>query len=241
MKASFLKAGFDETRCRYTLFDNSQGNIYEPYSTFNKIKQETSEPFLILCHQDVLVNQGDNFEQLTKVLTELDNLDSNWAVVGNAGRNQDFKLVAKITDPNFTPHWTGQFPQKVHTLDENFLLIKTTANLFCSPELKGFHFYGTDLCLNAILKGYSCYVVDFHLTHLSKGNADWRYRQIEGEFRKKWTPIFQNCYVQKMFMNNNKLIQYFLEFKPIRLFCWLQPKLKSLFYVYNQFPDSHQS
>jgi hypothetical protein len=196
MKASFLEAGFDEDRCRYSLFDNSGGNIYEPYETFNKIKLNTVEPYIIFCHQDVLLNQGNGFDQLIKVLEELENLDPQWAVAGNAGVKNNYTDVHRITDPNITPDWSVELPQQVHSLDENFLVIKTAASIACSTELKGFHFYAPDLCLNAILKGYSCYVIDFHLTHLSGGNLSQAFWDLQKIFYEKWCNQFTLSYVR---------------------------------------------
>lgn len=196
MKSSFIQAGFDEDRCRYSLFDNSESNIYDPYETFNKIKLQTSEPYIIFCHQDILLNQGNGFDDLVKLLTELEKLDPKWAIAGNAGINDDYKSVARITDPNNTLNWSKNFPQQVHSLDENFLVIKTAANISCSWDLKGFHFYAQDLCLNAIYNGYSCYVINFHLTHLSGGNLNQAFWDIQKTFYSKWNDKFILCYVQ---------------------------------------------
>jgi hypothetical protein len=220
MKFSFQEAGFDETRCRYSVFDNSQGNIYEPYSTFNTIRLETVEPYIIFCHQDVLLNQGHWFDKLVKILEELDKLDAKWAVVGNAGINNNYQSVVKITDPNSTPNWRGDFPQKVHSLDENFLVIKSSTKIACSPELKGFHFYGTDLCLNAIQKGYSSYVVNFHLTHLSGGNLNQCFWELQENFHQKWSSEFNFGYVKTItgvviFLSKYKVIKNFFSHEEV--------------------------
>lgn len=208
MKSSFIQAGFDEDRCRYSLFDNSESNIYDPYETFNKIKLQTSEPYIIFCHQDILLNQGYGFDDLVKVLTELEKLDPTWAVAGNAGINNDYKGIARITDPNNTPNWCQELPQQVHSLDENFLVIKTAANIFCSSDLKGFHFYGTDLSLNAIYNGYSCYVIDFHLTHLSGGTLSKAFWDVQKMFYQRWSDKFSFCYVQTITEVNMCLSKY---------------------------------
>ncbi|MBW4602427.1 MAG: hypothetical protein KME29_23395 [Calothrix sp. FI2-JRJ7] len=212
MKASFIEAGFDENRCRYSLFDNSNGNVYEPYETFNQIKSDTLEPYIVFCHQDVIINQGDGFNSLIKVIEELEKLDSKWAIAGNAGLNKNYEIVAKITDP-CTPNWTGDFPHKVHSLDENFFVVKTSANIKCSQELDGFHFYATDLCLNAIVKGYSCYVINFHLTHLSSGNFSQAFYKAQTKFYEKWCSQFNFCYVQTtctavMVLSKYKIFRY---------------------------------
>lgn len=232
MKSSFIEAGFDEIRCRYSVFDNSQGNIYEPYSTFNGIRSNTVEPYIIFCHQDVLLNQGHGFDQLVKLLKELDKQDPNWAIAGNSGINNNYENVIRITDPHNVQQWSGGFPEKVFSLDENFLVVKSSANIACSSELKGFHFYATDLCLNAILKGYSCFVIDFHLTHLSPGKLTQDFWDARTLVQKRWNREFNFCYVQtpssSMFLskyrvlqyifNRSKVMQWFLSHRNLRVF-----------------------
>lgn len=199
MKSSFIAAGFDESRCRYSLFDNSTENIYEPFSAFNSILSYTVEPYIIFCHQDILLNQGHGFKHLVSLIEEMDHLDPNWAVLGNAGVNNHYQNVAKITDPNSTPNWVGDFPQKVHSLDDNFFILKSTTGLSFSSELNGFHLCAPDLCLNAILRKYSCYVINFHLTHLSGGNIDQRFHDALSKFVKRWRREFRFCYIKVIY------------------------------------------
>jgi hypothetical protein len=238
MKQSFIKAGFDESRCQYSLFDNSKGNIYEPYNTFNTIRENTVEPYIIFCHQDVLMNQGHGFERLIKVLEELEQLDPKWAIAGNAGINKNYKLIAKITDPNSTPIWRYPFPQKVHSLDENFLVIKSSANIKCSLDLKGFHFYGTDLCLNAILNRQSCYVINFHLIHLSGGNFSQDYWDALKMFQDKWSNFFSFCYIKTpaspmILLSKYKLLRKIFNNTETEKWYLQKPKLQALFDIYN--------
>jgi hypothetical protein len=212
MKSSFVQAGFDPLRCRYSLFDNSQGNVYDPYTTLNQSLSQTSEPYIIFCHQDILLDQVDGFDHLVKSLEALEQRDRNWAIAGNAGLNTGYQLVAKINDPG-TPNWTGSLPQKVQSLDENFFVIKSSQSIRCSPELRGFHFYATDLCLNAIRKGYSCYVIDFHLTHLSLGNFASAFYQAKETFYRAWCKQFHFCYLQTtctspMVLSRYRLLRY---------------------------------
>ena len=196
MKSSFIVAGFHLDRCRYSLFDNSDGNKFDPYQTFNEIKSSTVEPYIILCHQDVLIDRGDDFDRLVNLLKELEQLDPNWAIAGNAGISSRNGMVAKITDPNNTDKWIGSFPQPVHSLDENFLVIKTATNIKSSEDLSGFHFYATDLCLQALLIQKTCYVIDFHLTHLSGGSINANFWEVQAIFYQRWCREFILCYVQ---------------------------------------------
>lgn len=223
MKSSFVEAGFDDSRCRYSVFDNSKSNIYEPYSTINYILANTEEPYIIFCHQDVLINQGHGFDQLFKVLKELDQLDPNWAVAGNSGINNNYEHIVKITDPHNTPLWDAGFPQKVYSLDENFFVIKSSANIACSSELSGFHLYVTDLCLNATVKGYSCYVIDFHITHLSRGNLNQDFWDLRTKFQKRWSSEFSFGYLKtpstSIFLSKNKAMRYI--FSNGRIMSWV--------------------
>lgn len=215
MKSSFISAEFSLDICRYSLFDNSEKNYFDPYRTFNKIKAETVEPYIIFCHQDLLVDRGDNFDRLVNLLEELDRLDPKWAIAGNAGMSNELGMIAKITDPNNTIQWMGSLPEQVHSLDENFLVIKTTANIACSEELSGFHLYATDLCLSAHLHQQTCYVIDFHLTHLSGGRLSADYWDVQSKFYQRWCSEFILCYVKTIVGVNMCLSKY----PPIRNIC----------------------
>ncbi len=196
MKSSFISAGFNLEKCRYSLFDNSEANKFDPYQVFNTIKSITVEPYIIFCHQDVRMDKGDGIDRLLELIDELDKADNRWAIAGNAGINNHYQAVVRITDPNNTDNWSGHFPQSVHSLDENFLVIKTAANISSSVALSGFHFYATDLCLNAINKQHTCYVINFHLTHLSGGNLGSAFLQAQVKFNEQWCDKFLFCYVQ---------------------------------------------
>jgi hypothetical protein len=59
-----------------------------------------------------------------------------------------------------------------------------------SRGLAGYHFYATDLCLQAELAGGSAYVIDFHLFHYGRGKTDasyWEQKQrLEAHYRAIW-------------------------------------------------------
>ena len=192
---SFRSAGFTDEHCNYIVLDNSDGNRYEPYSSLTRIASESNEKYVIFCHQDVIADRGDGREQLEKALSHLSTIDSNWAVAGNAGGTETLRLAMRVTDPSGV--WqVGRLPREVQSLDENFLIIKPKANVGCSPELTGFHFYGTDLCLNAMKVGCTCYVVDFHITHLSAGNRDPTFNVCQQNMCRLWNKRFAARYVK---------------------------------------------
>jgi hypothetical protein len=75
----------------------------------------------------------------------------------------------------------------VHSLDENFLVIRTGTAISCTAGLAGFHLYGTDLCLNALEGGWQSYVIDFRLHHLGVGHKDSAYQAALDRFVKSWS------------------------------------------------------
>jgi hypothetical protein len=190
MLESFRTAGFDESRCRFTVYDNTQGNVYEPYSAINASLKETTEPYLIFCHQDLLLNQGDGYDKLMQELAKLDSFAPNWAVAGNAGLDDLMRPSVRYTDRNGYFEM-GTRPAEVCTLDENFMVLRPLPGVGCSPQLKGFHLYGTDVAFNAIAHGYTCCTIDFHLTHLSGSASRTDMTPEMRAFQRRWNAYFR--------------------------------------------------
>jgi hypothetical protein len=165
---SFVDHGFSYDDCEYIYIDNSKDNQYEAYRGINKFLTTAAGRYIVICHQDVLLID-DGREKLDAAVRELDRTDPNWGVCGNAGGIYPGRLALRITDPHGDNQFTEPLPRRVSGLDENFLVVRRDANLALSGDLKGFHLYGTDICIVAYLLGYTAYVVDFHLRHLSEG------------------------------------------------------------------------
>ncbi len=192
MKASFLQAGFTEPACRYTLLDNSNGNNHEPYSAINRLIAATTEPYLIVCHQDIRLDQGHGYERLTQLLAELTALDNKWAAAGNAG-GRVHEATSHLVDPHGA-HNTAPLPHEVYTLDENLLILRMSRKPAASPGLSGFHLYGADVCLNSMRQGYTSYIIDFRLTHLSGGSPESdAFAQAKQKFEAYWSRRFWLC------------------------------------------------
>jgi hypothetical protein len=81
-------------------------------------------------------------------------------------------------------YWGFADGGKVNTLDECFLIIRRESGVTVSQELTGFHFYGTDLCLNAEKLGCSSYVIDFPIMHSSEGTIDADFYEAQDRFEK---------------------------------------------------------
>ncbi len=186
MRASFRDHGFSEQDTEFLIADNSHGNTLDAFAAYNAFLVEARAPHIILCHQDVLL-LDDNRASLDRLLADVERKDAFWALCGNAGVRDDGILALRITDPHRTDgNMGGPFPARVSTLDENFIVVRRAANLAVSRDLKGFHMYGADLCLIADILGWSAYVIDFHLHHISPGSVDASYHQAKAELRQKY-------------------------------------------------------
>ena len=224
MRASFEQAGFAGSR--FLGFDNTAGNEHDPYRVVSQLVVDPPAPYIIFCHQDIRLDRGNGFDRLVEVIAEVSQRDSNWAVLGNAGSTDEFEYVLRITDPS-GEHKNGTLPARVHSLDENFLVIRADAGVGCSRELSGFHLYGTDLCLNARKAGKSCWAVDFHLTHLSSGDRGAALGAARERFEQRWsreTPfLFLRTPVQEIFLSRSRLLRSLLG----------RPKVKSWLISHN--------
>ncbi|MGF7041644.1 hypothetical protein [Mucilaginibacter lappiensis] len=197
MLDSFLNAGFTTDICEYLVVDNSEFNLMDAYQGINSFLQAASGEYIIICHQDILLINKDSKQLLDQQIAEITSLDPTWGVLGNAGgADRLYKRMAiKVAYPDGFIDIQGTVPQKVGSLDENFMLVKNSANLALSGDIGGYHLYGLDLCTVARLLGYSAYVIDFLLLHKSTGNADNSYYDILNRVKAKYTRFMKGRYV----------------------------------------------
>jgi hypothetical protein len=218
MVNSYQQAGFTGELCEFLYVDNSQGNKYDAYAGLNKLMAEASGQYLILSHQDVELNY-DTEADLNRRITEIDLRDPRWAVLSNAGYADLKRPYKRISHRHETLN-VGPFPQPVISVDENFIVLKKAAGLSFSPDLSGFHLYGTDICLVAQQKGYSCYVIDFHLLHKSTGNLNESFFAARQAFIQKYSASLSPRYIRTpctiMFISGSPLLNELMN-KPFMI------------------------
>lgn len=229
MIASFIKAGFTENDCEFLYADNSECNEFEAFSGINRFLREARGEFVIICHQDILitVNDRSKLEQQIKLVTEM---DPSWAVLGNAGVNDMYHISMVITHHNGQSIRKGILPSRVQSLDENFILVKASANLAVAGDLKGFHLYGTDICLVAECLGYTAYAIDFHLVHNGQGIMDESFSQLSKQLSVKYATFFRARYIRStmtsFYVSSNHLINQIMSIGLIRNIARQYHKLK---------------
>ena len=193
MRRSFDAAGFAGD-CEYLALDNREGNRFEAYGGIRTLLARARGNYVIVCHQDVRLMR-DGRLQLVERLGELDSLDPLWALAGNAGGTEQ-GLAMRISDPHGENQCVGVLPAVVRSLDENFILLKRAAMFAPSAVLSGFHLYGTDLCLQARMRGHRAYVIDFHLRHLGRGSMGRDYYVCLEALEDKYAKLLQPVAIQ---------------------------------------------
>jgi hypothetical protein len=192
MRASFAAAGFTPSRARFVAISEAEN---DPYALLTDLAAAAPAPYVVLCHQDVRLDQGHGFDHLVAVLAQLDAKDPRWAVAGNAGGTRELALVRRLADPHGGSSGRD-WPACVTCLDENFLVVRTGTGLGCSPGLHGFHLYGTDLCLQAAQAARTAYVVDFCVRHLSAGTLDRAWAEARDRLSDRWNRVYRAHYVR---------------------------------------------
>jgi hypothetical protein len=194
MLRTFHDAGFRPPETEFLYLDNSQSNHFDGFSGLNLFLSTAGGRYIVLCHQDVRL-RSDGIEVLETRIAEVEAVDPSWALIGNAGGIVPGWLAIRITDGHGTDTRRGPFPKRVSALDENFIVARRSANLALSGDLQGFHLYGADLCVVADVLGYSSYVVDFHLEHLSRGNADRHFHDLRHALIEKYRRAFRSRWI----------------------------------------------
>jgi hypothetical protein len=163
-------AGFDGPECEFLYADNRLGNAYDGYGGLNRFLRQARGRYIVICHQDIVL-PADGRARLDACIAEVDALDPAWGVLGNAGGLEDGSVELRITDPRNPTIRPGFVPVRAMSLDEVFLVVRADANLALSRDLTGFHLYAADLCLVADILGWSSWLIDFPLHHLSPGTT----------------------------------------------------------------------
>lgn len=195
MVESFVGAGFDPSDCEYLYCDNSAGNTFDAFGAYDVFLRTARGKYVILCHQDVLL-KFDTVRDLDRIIRKMDRRDPDWALLGNAGGVGLGRSAVCVTHADGRHHNSEVFPVAVQSLDENFIVVKRSAHMALSRDLRGFHFYGTDLCQIARTRGLGAWVVDFHLLHKSTGKIDASFWEAREAVCDKYRRVFSQDYIQ---------------------------------------------
>jgi len=221
---SCLLSSPDIRRVREIILQRGFGNAADAYNA--AIKRAGGE-VLVFIHQDVYLPDGW-FTRLEATIKQLTIADPQWRVLGVYGITSagEYRGHLYCNANQCKLGRSIQGPVEVGTLDEIVLIFRKDSGLQFDNGLKGFHLYGTDICLTACRQGGKIYAVPGFCIHNSNGYGMFPRSFWSGYFymRRKWKsslPIRTPC------IEITRSLWPFLS-STVWRFCWLKAKRTKL-------------
>ena len=132
---------------------------------YNDAIDQSVNDLIVFAHQDILF--GTRWvEDLRRALDHLERTDPNWGVLGcygetldDHGRGYILSSAQGILGKPF------EQPEPVQTLDEIVLILRKSSGMRFDENLPHFHFYGTDICMEAAQRGQTAYAIPAFCVH----------------------------------------------------------------------------
>lgn len=199
MLNSFRDAGFDRDVTEFIAGDNRSENNFDGYRLIRDAICRAKGEFVIFCHDDIEII--DRIEILEEKLKELNALDPRWVIAGVAGgipasgdetdAEDASKRIAKVRkDRKGRVVRSGSFPCRAESVDEFFLIMNRRNFVPGSLDLEGFHFFGTDICLQAELAGGASFIIDYLVHHHGEGTRGFSFRRQKRAIAEKYRKLF---------------------------------------------------
>ena len=165
------------------VLDNSAGE-WDCYGAIRHFLKEAQGDLIIVMHDDI--EFGDlSSPLLLERIREISIKDRSASLFGIAGiSRKDQRGIGHFYDEQGERNWGFHNGGEASSLDECFLVIKNRRGVNVSEGLEGYHFYGTDLCLNTMRLGLSCYVIDYPLIHKSAGSLNENFFEARDRFEE---------------------------------------------------------
>ena len=168
-------------------------------AAYNGGIRQSAGDVLVFAHQDVYLPPEWDC-QLAAAISHLSQTDPNWAVLGVFGITRDSRPQGHIYCTGLQKVLGQSFSQPVPctALDEVVLVLRRSAGVAFDEQLPGFHFYGTDICLEAQQRGLNSYIIPAFCIHNTAGMKflPWAFWQSYLYMRRKWwrqLPIKTPC------------------------------------------------
>jgi hypothetical protein len=153
--------------------------------------------WVVCLHQDVYLPAGwpTRFLQQVRLAEERVGPAGVAGVFGAKGAGERRRLLGHVVHQE-RPLRAGRLPAAVDTLDELLLAVRRDTPLRFEPSL-GFHFYGSDICLQARRRGQAVVAVDAPCSHNTRNN--WYpegFADSGAVFARKWSaelPLATPC------------------------------------------------
>jgi hypothetical protein len=189
-----------------------QKDFHSAAKAFNVGIDKAINDLLIFAHQDIFFPLSW-LMQLQKSLAYLEEKDPNWGILGCFGAMKNGHNVGYVYSSGLKTILGKPFeqPQPIQTLDEIVLIFRKSSGISFDESLPHFHFYGTDICMQAMARGRISYVIPAFCIHNSNpvDRFPKEFYECYKYIRNKWThnlPIQTTCVRVKRF-NSNILIR----------------------------------
>ena len=151
----------DSSQNQLITVDNTQNVFFSTLGeAINEGIAQAEHELIAVVHEDLLLlpNWQAMFEYS---LTQLEQFDQDWGIVGLAGWDEDEQLHGHLSDPHSYRRrgLDGDFAE-VARIDEMFILLRKSGDIFPDSRLPSIHRIGHDLARMAQNKGLKTYVVN---------------------------------------------------------------------------------
>jgi GT2 family glycosyltransferase len=182
------------------LIDNTDNKYKSASTALNEGAKKANGSYFMFVHQDVDLSSNMWLEDVEKVLKSLNNL----GIAGVAGVTDNGQEILSNIENGIPPKPVGQirikYPTNVQTLDECLVIIPK--NVFdkykFDEELKDWHLYSVDYCLNIKKQGFGVYVIPEFVYHKSFSNSLPKnyygvLKKIMKKYKKDYNKIYTTC------------------------------------------------
>lgn len=159
---------------------------------YNAAIDEAKTDVLVFVHQDVFLPAGWD-QRLDQALAQLTVQDPDWAVAGVWGVHESGSRSGHLFCVGLGQELGAVFAggREVRTLDEVLLIVRQSSGVRFDSALPGYHFYGTDICLEAQRLKKKCYAISAFCLHNTNGYKmlPWQFWKSYLLMRRKWKAV----------------------------------------------------
>ena len=132
---------------------------------YNDAIEKSENDLIVFAHQDILF-PACWVDDLRRALKELESTDPNWGVLGCYGATlDDYGRGYILSGAQGILGKPFEQPEPVQTLDEIVLIWRKSSGMRFDENLPHFHFYGTDICMEAAERGRKSYAISAFCIH----------------------------------------------------------------------------
>lgn len=205
LATNFLASPIFQDKKHQIIVKNGMSSAADGY---NRGFDEAVNPTIVFAHQDVYFPVGWD-QRINSQIQQITQLGITDWVSGCIGYYPDPKgsrvTSGIVIDRDATLLYTGSTdPSEVQTLDELMLVMPASSKLRFDPSL-GFHFYGSDICLQNLDRGgknYSGYAPCVHNSQLYKSEFPEDFHKSAEIFSEKWRSVPTITTSCKKFVNS---------------------------------------